>query len=96
MPQSRALLGRRLGGLDVTPYFRKAVLSRRDDVEIAVDVWLPANHRRGDRWPVPMKTTRYRRTNSPGWAVRFLAALHGPSDRSLSRRLAAGPAGAGA
>jgi putative CocE/NonD family hydrolase len=48
----------------------------RDGVEIAVDVWLPANHRSGDRWPVLMKTTRYWRTNRAGWGVRFLTALH--------------------
>jgi putative CocE/NonD family hydrolase len=51
-------------------------VTMRDGVEIAVDVWLPANHRRGDRWPVLMKTTRYWRSNGTGWGLRALAALH--------------------
>jgi len=48
----------------------------RDGVEIAVDVWLPANHQRGDRWPVLVKTTRYWRTNDLGWGLRLLTTLH--------------------
>lgn len=51
-------------------------VTMRDGVEIAVDVWLPANHRQGDRWPVLMKTTRYWRSNGTGWGLRALAALH--------------------
>lgn len=48
----------------------------RDGVEIAVDVWLPPAHRRGDRWPALMKTTRYWRTSETGWLTRLLVALH--------------------
>jgi predicted acyl esterase len=51
-------------------------VTMRDGLEIAVDVWLPANHRQGDRWPVLMKTTRYWRSNGTGWGLRALAALH--------------------
>lgn len=51
-------------------------VTMRDGVEIAVDVWLPPQHRQGDRWPALMKTTRYWRTNQWGWGLRGLLALH--------------------
>ena len=48
----------------------------RDGVQIAVDIWLPADLRANERVPVLMQTTRYWRTNEIGWAFRALTALH--------------------
>lgn len=48
----------------------------RDGVQIAVDVWLPADLRANERLPVLMRTTRYWRANEIGWGLRALIALH--------------------
>ena len=48
----------------------------RDGVQIAVDIWLPADLRANERVPVLMRTTRYWRANQIGWAFRALIALH--------------------
>jgi putative CocE/NonD family hydrolase len=58
-------------------------VAMRDGVEIAVDVWLPAHHRPGDRWPALMKTTPYWRSSDLGWGMRFLTALHWKRVESL-------------
>jgi putative CocE/NonD family hydrolase len=69
----------RLPGEEMTPAgIRRdtaVYVPMRDGVEIAVDVWLPANHRAGDRWPALMKTTRYWRATELRWGMRLLLAL---------------------
>jgi putative CocE/NonD family hydrolase len=70
----------RLPGQELTPSGMRrhtaVYVTMRDGVEIAVDVWLPADHRQGDRRATLMRTTRYWRGNQLGWAARMLAALH--------------------
>jgi putative CocE/NonD family hydrolase len=57
----------------------------RDGVQLAVDVWLPQDYQTGQRFPVPVRTTRYGRDGQFGWAYRLAVALkqadpHGPGD----------------
>lgn len=80
MATAAASSGGVLPGRELTPSGMRrntaVYVTMRDGVEIAVDIWLPPNHRSGDRWPALMKTTRYWRTNGTGWALRLLGALH--------------------
>jgi putative CocE/NonD family hydrolase len=70
----------RLPGEEMTPAGVRrdtaVYVPMRDGTEIAVEVLLPASHRRGDRWPVLLRPTRYWRAAQRGWGLRLLAALH--------------------
>ena len=71
--------GIRLPGEELTPSGTRrdtaVYVTMRDGVEIALDVWLPANHRAGDRRAALMKTTRYWRATDLRWGMRVLLAL---------------------
>lgn len=60
-------------------------IKMRDGVQIAADIWLPADYQSGQRLPALLRTTRYGRDGQFGWAYRLAVALrqadpHGPGD----------------
>lgn len=48
----------------------------RDGTRLAVDVWLPADYRAGERLPVLMRSTRYWRALQPRLGLRLRVLLH--------------------
>lgn len=51
-------------------------VTMRDRVRLAVDVWLPADYRAGERLPVLMRSTRYWRAVQPTLELRLRVLLH--------------------
>lgn len=50
-------------------------VTMRDGVDIAVDVWLPADYEAGEALPALMRATRYGRAHHIGTGLRFLKAI---------------------
>ena len=83
----------KLPGEEMTPAGIRRASSRyvkvRDEVELAVSVYLPGDLKAGERVPVLMRTTRYWREPQIGWPPRMLAALHeASSDDLLDKQVA--------
>lgn len=88
----------KLAGEEVTPSGlrrdRSLYLTMKDGTPLAVDVWLPADYRTGERLPVLMRSTPYWRAIQPHLGLRLLVLLHlisgdtlvQPEDEYLSRQ----------
>jgi uncharacterized protein len=50
-------------------------IKMRDDVQIAVDVWLPKDYQAGQQLPALLRSTRYGRDGQFGWAFRLAVAF---------------------
>ena len=74
-----AALRVKLAGEEATPSgLRRNVshyVAMRDGTRLAVDLWLPADYRAGERLPALMRTTRYGRARQPGLELRLRVLL---------------------
>jgi uncharacterized protein len=69
----------KLAGEEITPAGVKRITSRyvkmRDGTRIAIDVWLPADYRNGEKLPVLIRSTRYWRRSQPLLGLRLEVLL---------------------
>ncbi|NOK60966.1 MAG: CocE/NonD family hydrolase [Chloroflexi bacterium AL-W] len=64
-------------------------ITMRDSIDIAVDVWLPANLQPDQRVPTIIEATRYVRAYQPGIGLNVLVGLNLSNDPNLSREIRA-------